>query len=278
MPIHELPQRAVRDGPRIAMVTPALESGRFLEATLRSVLDQGYPKLEYFVQDGGSKDETRGILERYGERLTGWVSEPDEGQADAIARGFERVRGDVMAWLNADDLLLPGTLHYVAAFFRDHPEADVVYGHRIIIDEDGREIGRWVLPRHSAGALVWRDYIPQETLFWRRRIWERAGGVDPAFRFAMDWDTLARFHVEGARFVRLPRFLAAFRSHRTQKSLTARRDVGEAEFAIIRDRVGPNAARRLQHRLASLRYLVTSFGYAWIHRAGLLRFQERFDP
>ena len=139
--------------PTFALVTPSYKQGAFIRATIDSVLGQGYPKLRYVVMDGGSADATLDILASYGDRLD-WWSGPDLGQADAINNGFERVSGEIMGWVNIDDLLLPGTLAFVARFFRDHPEIDLIYGHRIIIDEQGQEIGRWVLPRHDPAALA----------------------------------------------------------------------------------------------------------------------------
>src|SRR5262249_23541680 len=144
---------------------------------------------------------------------------PDEGQTQAINLGFQHTSGEIMAYLNSDDLLLPGSLAYVAGYMAAHPEVDVVYGHRILIDECDDEVARWVLPRHDDRVLTWANFVPQETLFWRRRIWERVGGtLDASFQFAMDWDLILRFREAGARFVRLPRFLGAFRVHARQKT------------------------------------------------------------
>lgn len=221
----------------ISLVTPSYQQGRFLDRTLYSVVSQGYPALEYVVQDGGSSDETVDVLRHFAPLLTSWRSEPDAGQADAINRGFEQTSGEVMAWLNSDDLLLPGTLAYVARYFANHPDVDVVYGNRIIIDESDGQIGAWVLPEHDDVALTLADFIPQETLFWRRRIWEAAGGeVDPSFAFALDWDLLLRFREAGATMVRLPRFLGAFRVHAEQKT-TVDDAVGQAECERLRKRV-----------------------------------------
>ena len=155
---------------RITIATPSFNQGRFIARTARSVLEQGYPRLEYFIQDARSSDNTLEALREFGDRV-GLRSEPDGGQADAVNRGLARGTGDIMAYLNSDDILLPGTLHYVADFFARHSEIDVVYGHRIVIDEDDREIGRWILPPHSNRAISWADWIPQETLFWRRALW-----------------------------------------------------------------------------------------------------------
>jgi GT2 family glycosyltransferase len=207
--------------PTISIVTPSFGQGHFLERTLYSVVNQNYPALEYFVQDGGSTDETVDVLRRFEGSLGGWVSESDEGQADAINRGFARTSGEIMAYLNSDDLLLPGALAYVARYFSAHPDVDVVYGHRAMIDEHDGHIGSQVLPRHDDEELALLDFVPQETLFWRRSAWDAAGGrVDASLRFAMDWDLLLRLRDSGAKMVRLPRFLGAFRVHEEQKTST----------------------------------------------------------
>lgn len=223
--------------PVISVVTPSFNQGRFIGRTLLSVLDQDYPKLEYIVQDGGSKDETAKILSKYANRLAGWNSISDNGQSCAINLGFAHTTGEIMAWLNSDDLLLPGALAFVADYFNRHPEVDVVYGNRILIDENDQQIGRWILPGHDSKVLSWADYVPQETLFWRRRIWEKVGGtIDESFRFAMDWDLLVRFRNAGARFAHIPRFLGAFRIHEQQKTSAAISDIGYAEMNRIRER------------------------------------------
>ncbi|QNP59010.1 FkbM family methyltransferase [Paenacidovorax monticola] len=223
--------------PSISMVTPSFQQARFVGRTIDSVLSQNYPRLDYFVQDGGSTDGTADVLKSYGDRLTGWVSQKDGGQSQAINLGFARASGEIMAWLNSDDLLMPGALHRVGEYFAQHPEVDVVYGNRILIDEEDREIGRWVLPAHDDEVLSWADFIPQETLFWRRSIWEKAGGrIDESFRFAMDWDLLQRFRSVGARMVRLPDFLGAFRIHNAQKTSVQINEVGMEEMARLRRR------------------------------------------
>ena len=123
-----------------------------------------------------------------------------------------------MAYLNSDDLLMPGVLAYVNKYFQEHPEVDAIYGHRLIVDERGLQIGRWVLPPHSDRDVEFFDFIPQETMFWRKRIWDKVGGIDPKFQFAMDWDLILRFIKAGAKFVRVPYYLAYFRAHESQKS------------------------------------------------------------
>jgi GT2 family glycosyltransferase len=231
-------QFANEELPSVSIITPTFNQGDYIAKTICSVLDQGYPKLEYFVQDGGSTDDTKGVLEKYGKELAGWNSQRDEGQAQAINFGFSRTSGEIMAWLNSDDLFLPGTLAHVAEFFVCNPDVDVVYGNRILIDENGMEIGRWIMPGHDQEVLSWIDYVPQETLFWRRSLWEKVGGrVDESFQFAMDWDLLLRFREAGGRFAHLPRFLGAFRVHGGQKTSAVLRTLGIQEMNRLRQRV-----------------------------------------
>ena len=240
------------DWPKISLVTPSYMQGEYLEQTLLSVLDQQYPNLEYFVQDGASTDATAEILRRHEQRLLGWESRPDKGQSNAINLGFAHTNGEIMAWLNSDDLLLPGALAHVGRYFATHPEVDVVYGNRLLIDSQGRQIGRWVLPGHDGEVLLWADFVPQETLFWRRSIWDKAGGaVDETFHFAVDWDLILRMREAKARFRHLPRHLGAFRVHTQQKTSATISDVGFAEMDRLRERCHgrtvehPEIARRL---------------------------------
>ncbi|MEM0980132.1 MAG: glycosyltransferase [Cyanobacteria bacterium P01_H01_bin.58] len=220
--------------PVVSIVTPSYNQAQFIEQTIKSVLAQDYPKLEYIVQDGASDDGTSEILKRYESQIKYIESSPDSGQSQAINRGFQKSTGEIMAWLNSDDLLIPGTVSYVAQYFANNPEVDVVYGHRILINEQGQEFGRWILPPHEDKILSWADYIPQETLFWRRSLWEKAGGwINESYRFAMDWDLLVRFLGARANFVCLPRFLGAFRVHDSQKTQGIV-DIGEEEMHRIR--------------------------------------------
>ena len=233
-----LPRVALERPPRISVVTPSFQQGAFIERTILSLLTQDYPALEYYVQDGGSSDSTVSVLRKYQAQLSGWSAEKDSGQSQAINRGFAKTSGEIMAWLNSDDVLLPGALHTVAAYFNDHPAIDVVYGNRLMIDEQDQEIGRWIMPGHNSKVLSWADYIPQETLFFRRSIWEKAGGaIDESFRFAMDWDLLVRLRDAGARFAHIPRFLGAFRIHTRQKTSAEIGEIGYREMGRIRQRV-----------------------------------------
>jgi cellulose synthase/poly-beta-1,6-N-acetylglucosamine synthase-like glycosyltransferase len=271
IPKHYLRQTGPKDAPRIAIVTPSLNQGDYLPATIESVLRQEYPGLAYLVRDGGSVDQTIDILKSYRDRVE-WRSERDGGQANAINRGFREVDGEIMGYLNSDDILLPGALACVARAFRDHPDVDIVYGHRIFIDAQSREIGRCILPAHDARTLTWVDFIPQETLFWRRRVWDKIGPFDESFNFALDWDFLLRAQAAGFRFKRLPRFLGCFRFHERQKSTVMMADVGAVEIRRIRERYLGVAPSTGQIKRAILGYLLRQVTLDWAWRLGLVRY------
>jgi carbamoyltransferase len=271
VPAKYLRAKPPANPPLISIVTPSFNQGRFLEATIQSVLDQNYPRLEYAVQDGGSKDESVAVIEKYRDRLIHAESRKDNGQAHAINLGFAHAtRGEIMAYLNSDDLLMPGCLNHVAAYFARHPDVDVVYSHRVIIDPDGKEVARWVLPGHSDRMLVWADYVPQETMFWRRSIWEKAGGkIDESFHFALDWDLLLRFREAGAKFVRLPRFLGAFRVHAAQKTTAELAERGTPEMNKLRFRVHGRETTIDDIRRNMRGYMLRHAWHNWLYRLGI---------
>ena len=240
-----------------AMVTPVKNQGRYIADCVQSVIDQRYGRLDYLVKDGGSTDGTTDIVQNFDPGRVRLETGNDRGLAHALNEGFALVDGEIMAYLNGDDFLLPGTLHYVAAFFHEHPEIDVVYGHRVVVDEQGLDVGRWVLPPHSDRVLRWDDYVPQETTFWRRRIWDAAGGTfDETFRFAVDWELWLRFLQHGAKFARLPRYLGAFRTHERQKTTTEMADIGMQEIETLRRRHAAGRGR-LARGMATAPYLVS---------------------
>jgi len=229
------PVLSAQSAPYISIVTPSLNQGEFIERTIQSVLEQNYQNLEYIVQDGESLDGTSEILQRYQHESLHIESRKDNGQAHALNLGFQNSHGEILYYLNSDDVLMPGAMNYVGDYFNRHPGVDVIYSHRVIIDESDREIGRWVLPPHDGRVLLWADYIPQETMFWRRRIWEKVGGhVDESFEFALDWDLLLRFQAAGAVIRRVPRFMAAFRVHSAQKTSLYLASTGQEEINRLR--------------------------------------------
>jgi glycosyltransferase involved in cell wall biosynthesis len=207
--------------PLVSIITPSFNQARFLETTIRSVLEQSYPNLEYIIVDGGSTDGSREIIERYADRLAWWVSERDQGQTDAINKGFARARGEILAWLNSDDTYQPQAIADAVAFLQARPEVGMVYGDANLIDESGLVIGKFPA-RQTDYRRLKRGYvhIPQQAAFFRASIWRQVGPLDPTFYFAMDYDLWVRI----ARLALVqyePHWWANFRLHDTGKSVVA---------------------------------------------------------
>lgn len=242
--------------PCISIVTPSFNQVKFVGKTINSILEQGYQALQYVVQDACSTDGTAHVLESFVRKGVCVRIERDKGQADALNLGFAHTSGEVMAYLNSDDLFLPGTLRFVGSYFRDNPSVDVIYGNRLIIDEDGLEIGRWILPGHDPQLLKFIDYVPQESMFWRRRIWDRVGGrVDTNLHFALDWDLILRFVEAGAVFQHVPSLFGVFRVHEKQKSQADFVVRGAGEMAALRHRYAGMETRCLDRFVYHWRYL-----------------------
>ena len=254
---------------KISIVTPSYMQCNFIEATIQSVLNQDYDNLEYIVVDGNSTDGTGKIIEKYRSHLTGCISEPDSGQANAINKGFKQSTGEIMGWLNSDDRLTLGTLHAVNHYFQKHPNIDVLYGHRIIINESNQDVGRWIVPKHVKGCSLWADYIPQETMFWRRRIWDAVDShIDETLNFAIDWDLICRFEKAGARFARLNRYMGIFTTHNDQKSIADKEQLGREEFSILREKYMPTLHSSAYHRLLNYTHILKSIGLVWKYKLG----------
>ena len=208
--------------PRISIVTPSYNQGAFIEETIQSVLDQNYPNLEYIIMDGGSTDNTLDVIRKYERHLAFWASEKDHGAADAIAKGLARTTGSIMAYLNSDDIYVPGALKSAAERLTGS-NVDVVYGNAQWIDGKGAVIGeRRQTPFSALGYLYGGFDLQQPTTFWKREIFQKVGGMDPSFYFAFDSDLFFRFIRDGARFSHIPRLMAAYRIHPTSKSSTER--------------------------------------------------------
>ncbi len=218
---------------RLSIITPSYNQGEFLERTLRSVVSQLTPDVEYIVIDGLSADNSIKILQCYADQISTLIIEADDGQADALAKGFEIAQGQILAYLNSDDVLLPGTIDYVLQYFSQHSNVDAVYGDRIFVDSEDRITGYWKLPPHSNYCMSRWDFIPQETCFWRRDLMQRAGPIDRSFGFALDYDLFVRMMKLGT-FQHESKFLAAFRVHPAAKSSVLYETMGRAEVARVR--------------------------------------------
>ena len=208
--------------PLVSIVTPSFNQARYLESTVRSVLEQNYPNIEYIIVDGGSADGSVDIIRRYADRLAWWVSEEDHGQTDAINKGFAHASGDILAWLNSDDTYEPHAIAEAVTFLRSQPEVGLVYGDANFIDRNGNIIGRFPATQTDYKRLR-RGYvhIPQQASFWRADLWHKVGPLDPSFYFAMDYDLWVRLaHI--STFQYLPgRTWANFRLHTGGKTIVA---------------------------------------------------------
>jgi glycosyltransferase involved in cell wall biosynthesis len=205
--------------PLVSVVTPSYNQAGFLEQTIQSVLAQDYPHVEYLVVDGGSQDGSKEILQQYAGRLAWWTSEPDLGQTDAINKGFDRARGEVLAWINSDDTYLPHAVREAVAFLQDHPEVGMVYGDADFIDEAGQVVGRFDARQTSYQRLRRGGvYIPQQASFFRASLWREVGPLDPSFYFAMDYDLWVRL-ARIAPLRHVPRLWANFRLHGEAKTI-----------------------------------------------------------
>lgn len=249
---------------KFSIVTCSYQQGRYLDATIRSVLDQGYPNLEYIVFDGGSTDESVDILRRYDDAIDYWCSAPDGGQTDALARGIEIATGELMGWLCSDDMLLPGALCAVAEFFDRHPKVEAVYGDALWIDKNGA----FIRTKKEIGfnRFVFRydhNYIPQPSMFWRRSLYDKVGGLNRRFNLAMDADLWDRFS-QVTRIAHLPRYLSCMRYYPEQKT-RALRAQGSREDDEIRAR---SALARFAILQPGLRRLARVQRRAWRLVAG----------
>lgn len=240
---------------RVSIVTPSYNQACFLEETLRSVECQDYPGIEHIVIDGGSTDGSVDIIRRHANRLTTWVSGPDDGQSDAIRKGFSKATGSVLAWLNSDDLLLPGAVRIAVEELARDASLGLVYGDRLEIDAKGNIVGEVRLPAHRHSMFSRNFTIPQETAFFRRTCYDEVGGVDARLHFAMDFDFWVRLsRVTAMRHV--PHFLGCYRRHDGSKSIEVaatdrgRRYAEEAEAVYLRHfgRALPSAAMMAFHR------------------------------
>lgn len=173
--------------PKVSVITPAYNQGRFIERTIQSVLNQHYPHLEYIIMDGGSKDQTVRILKKYSRHLM-WFSEHDQGQADAINKGLRRSTGSILAYLNSDDTYEPGTLKTIATYFIRHPKAQFVYGRGKLIDVHDKNVGMYNDSQMDHERLFAACGISQPAAFWTREAYRVIGEFDKTYQFTMDYD------------------------------------------------------------------------------------------
>jgi len=219
----------------VTVVTPCLNSARFIEQTILSVLEQDYPRIEYIVMDGGSTDGTLDIVKKYEARLR-WRTGADKGAADAINKGFALGSGEIFGFLNADDLYLPGAVSAAVRHLADS-DAAAVYGEAWWIDEAGKRISPYPVKDFDRAVLERECFICQPASFFRHKDFENAGGLDPAFNLTFDYDLWLRLTRTG-RLLRIPDLLAESRMHKSNKTLGQRDAVFRETFRVLKRNCG----------------------------------------
>jgi glycosyltransferase involved in cell wall biosynthesis len=255
--------------PRITVVTPSFNQAAYLERTIRSVLDQDYPNLEYIIVDGGSTDGSVDIIRRYADRLAWWVSGPDQGQTDAINKGLRRATGEWVAWQNSDDIYYPGAFHDLAAAAAKHPQAGLIIGDMILIDEHDHPLRdiRYVKPSYKA-LLAEGMLLANQATFWRRNVHEMVGLLDESYHCAFDYEWFLRLaqHAEGWH---VGHFWGALRLHgETKTSLLAPRFQEEFQ-RILAGREMPSWQKKF-YRLRRLALMLEHGQISYVLR-GILR-------
>lgn len=219
---ERLQLKSFSDVPLVSIVTPSYNQAKFVERTIRSVLDQDYPRIEYIIADGGSTDGSARIIEKYKGKLAWWISEKDRGQTDAINKGLSHATGEILAYLNSDDTLEPGAVNAMVKIFQKFPHAGAVYADANFIDENDAVIGRF--PAAQTDYRKLRNgfvHVPQQACFFRAEIWKMIGPLDSDFYFAMDYDLWVRV-AKIAPLVYVPgQVWANFRLHSDAKTIMA---------------------------------------------------------
>lgn len=283
--------------PLVSLITPCLNQGNFLEETIQSVLKQDYPRLEYLIIDGGSQDHSLEIIRRYADRLSYWISEADRGQAHAINKGLQKARGEILGWLNADDVLAPGAIFRAVQAFHQNPAIDVVYGRLERIDADGNLLPTPELPKDrvtfNKTLVIGECVVNQPGSFWRRRAMERSGLLDEGLHYALDYEYWIRLALDGAQFLRLPETVAYFRLSRASKTVSRTAAMAVEQLGVLEGLLAtPDLPARLgvsQQRMDELAKrarariaLHAVYGYVrrneWIKAAHWLSYALSCDP
>jgi hypothetical protein len=240
---------------KVSIVTPSYNQAQFIERTIQSVLSQDVPSLEYVVFDGGSTDGTCDVLKRYEDRLK-WVSQSDKGQADAVNQGIAATDGEIIGWLNSDDIYYSGTLQRVVTFFSEHPNVDVVYGMADYVDVDDRAFDAYPTESWDFEWLKRTCFICQPALFFRRSVVDRFGLLDPTLMYCMDYEYWLRIAAGGAKFAYVRQKLAGSRMYPQNKTLRAQLEVRREINDMLGRRLGSVPDRWLYiyaHHVAELR-------------------------
>lgn len=245
-----------RQYPRISIVTPSFNQGKFLEETILSVLNQNYPNLEYIIIDGGSTDNSIKIIKKYEEQLAYWVSERDRGQTHAINKGFHKCTGDILHWLNSDDVLFPASLDLVAEFFEQHTDIDCVIGDLEIIGPNGQFLTfKKAVPFDFKTALYTSCLVPQPSTLFTRRAWEKTGDLDILLNYQMDFEFFLRMARVGIKFGLLKKPLAKFRLHAESKTVSEYNDMVFQSSRRIQGQYLPDTIKNMRFKEQFLKFM-----------------------
>jgi glycosyltransferase involved in cell wall biosynthesis len=243
--------------PKLSIITPSYNQAQYLEKTILSVLQQNYERLEFIIIDGGSSDGSVDIIRQYESQVSYWVSEKDRGQAHALNKGLERATGEIVAYLNSDDLYLQGAFAAVVNHFRDHPEWEWLCGDTLMFGEGEEEVLISAdVPRSAAHALSWAYTAPQPGMFWKRGLLSE--GFDERWRYCFDHELYVRLLLAGYKCEHLPVTLAAYRLHPTSKTV-AEGDLFDREFDQIAHMYEPQLSGSGRRWCAATRLLRGSF-------------------
>jgi glycosyltransferase involved in cell wall biosynthesis len=216
----------------VSIVTPSYNQAPFLEQTIRSVLNQDYPSLEYIVVDGASTDASVDIIKKYSDRLAWWVSERDKGQGEAINKGLARAKGEIIAWINSDDYYLPNAISSAVNVFEQNPDVVLVYGDMLAVDQNGETTNVLRYKQYSLEDLLCFQIIGQPAVFFRRDIYEKVGGLDISFHFMLDHHLWIRIAEQG-KILHVPQLWAAARYHPQAKNRLKPVEFGIEAFHIL---------------------------------------------
>ena len=241
--------------PKLSIITPSFNQGQFIEETLNSVLSQRYPNLEYIVIDGGSKDDTVSVIRKYENKLAYWISEPDRGQVHAINKGLERASGDIFAFINSDDLYLPGAFQSVADYFGKNSECEWLCGDTIMFGDVGQQTGliKTNVPQSAAHCLSWAYTAPQPGMFWKRELVQ--SGFDERWQYCFDHELYVRLILDKRVCKHLEVPIAAYRLHEASKTVaeSGRFDQEFDSIAELYEDKLPAAGRRWSEATRMLR-------------------------
>ncbi len=224
--------------PKISIVTPSYNQAEFLERTILSVLGQNYPELEYIIIDGGSTDGSVDIIKKYEKYLTYCVSEPDKGQADALNKGFRKSTGEILGWINSDDMYLPRTFWKIAEAFKKYPDAAIVYGDYIKVNDEDRCIALRRQPSFDYRICLYAYLtVMQPASFFQRKAFFDVGGLDSSLNYSLDYDLILRLAKRG-KMKHIKEYLAAFRLHPSSKSVAGKLRFSEEDRKVRLKNIG----------------------------------------